>query len=320
MKYFAIINPIAGTRSKADIASLIIRMLSREDCSVDIHTTTGPGDATRIARRAAAENFDVVIACGGDGTVNEVASGLIGTSTALAILPIGSGNGLARHLRIPLDPLAALKVISAGKTLLCDYCTVNNRPFFCTFGVGFDAEVSHDFARKPRRGLTNYVRSCIAVIKKFKPLEYKISVNSQTLADKAFLVVCCNASQYGNNAFIAPGADIQDGKMDLIIIHETNLYQDLILGAELATGLLYADPNIKAILTTEVRIESPSEIDVVAHLDGEPINLHYPLTILVHQAKLNIIAPAKPPKFIPLITPFYLHTLNIFHNLKSLFK
>lgn len=310
-KYLAIINPKSGTESKTGVASRIVRTLAGKECSVDTYTTKGPGDATRIARWAAVEGYYAVLACGGDGTVNEVATGLVGTQTALGIIPLGSGNGLANHLRIPVDTLAALRVIAKDNVITCDYCTANNRPFFCTFGVGFDAEVSHDFARKPKRGLTNYVRSAISVFQKYRAVEYRITANNRIFSEKAFIVVCCNASQYGNNAYIAPGADICDGLMNLIIVHEGNMLQDLRMGAELAAGLLDTDDHIKSVLTPKVTIESRESSAVDAHIDGEPVKLHYPLDICVHPGQLRILAPTRNQRFIPVLTPFYLNTLNL---------
>ena len=142
-----IINPIAGTLSKRGLDSWLMPRLQDMGYDVSVQYTRYAGHATEIAREAAAAGHYAVLACGGDGTVNEVATGLVGTSTALGILPAGSGNGLARHIGIPVDIWRSLRVIAQNNIADCDYGEVNGRPFFCTFGLGFDAAVSHRFQK-----------------------------------------------------------------------------------------------------------------------------------------------------------------------------
>lgn len=184
---------------------------------MDTAYTTGHGDATRLTTDAASKGYRAVIAAGGDGTVNEIATALCGTSTALGIIPVGSGNGLARHLGLPLDVTEAIEVIAKDNIIDCDYGTANGRPFFCTFGVGFDAAVSEKFAHQKRRGKLSYIKSAISEYVSYNPQTYTISANGQILTQKAFIVACCNASQYGNNAYIAPTASITDGLLDITI-------------------------------------------------------------------------------------------------------
>lgn len=319
-KLLIIINPIAGTASKRGVAARIARKLSKEGFQADIYHTCGPGDATTKARKAADEGYYGVLACGGDGTVNEVASGLRGSETALGIIPLGSGNGLARHLEIPIDDRAATRVISRDHVIDCDYCTVNGRPFFCTFGVGFDAVVSHEFARKKGRGLINYLKSAIDVFFTFRPETYRIRIGSETLLEKAFVVVCCNASQYGNNAYIAPGASITDGLMDLTIVHSTNLVQNLILGADLITGLLYKNNHIDTYRVRELTIENNSPAPLAIHIDGEPIKMSSPLRVRVHPGELRVFVPTRTTKFIPIITPMWCNTRNFILAVGRLFQ
>lgn len=316
-----IINPKSGTASKKGVAPRIVRSLTKAGFTVDHYLTRGPGDATEAARRAAAEGYYGVLACGGDGTVNEVASGLTGTRTALGIIPLGSGNGLARHLQIPIDAIASTRVISRDNIIACDYCTVNDRPFFCTFGVGFDAVVSHDFARRPGRGLINYLKSVIDVFFKYTPETYQIQIGGETLTEKAFLVVCCNASQYGNNAYIAPGASITDGLMDLTIVHDSgsNIIQNLRLGADLITGFLYKNKHIDSFRTRELTITRPASGPAAIHIDGEPIKMASPMHVRIHPGDLRVFAPTRTTRFVPVITPMWCNTRNFFLAIGRLF-
>ena len=190
-----IINPISGTGSKKGVVEMVEQAMGACGHDVDVRLTGARGDATRLAGEAAAKGYHGVLACGGDGTVNETARALCGTETALGILPAGSGNGLARHLQIPVDIAMALKVIADGNVVDSDYGTVNGRPFFCTFGMGFDAAVSHRFARQSRRGILSYVKSAISEYVQYRPQTYTVSANGKLLTEKAFLIAVCNASQ-----------------------------------------------------------------------------------------------------------------------------
>lgn len=318
-RLLVIINPKSGTTSKTGVAPRIVKALTKAGFAVSTHTTTGPGDATGAARKAASAGFHGVLACGGDGTVNEVATGLCGTRTALGIIPLGSGNGLARHLGIPIDDRAATRVIERDNIIDCDYCTVNGRPFFCTFGVGFDAVVSHNFARRPGRGLVNYLKSVIDVFLKYSPETYSIRTGDRTITEKAFLIVCCNASQYGNNAYIAPGASITDGLLDLAIVHDTNIIQNLRLGADLITGLLYKNKHIDFFRTKEVTITRSSDTPEAIHIDGEPVTMASPMHVMIHPGELRVFGPTRLTRFIPFITPAWCNTRNTILAIGRLF-
>jgi diacylglycerol kinase family enzyme len=160
-KIVFIVNPISGTSGKKFVLRLIDEYLDRNLYDYEVVKTERMGHATELAREAVAQKADIVCSIGGDGTVNEVASGLIHTRTALAIIPSGSGNGLARHLRIPTDPLSAIKILNRGLVQEMDYGTVNGKPFFCTCGVGFDAFISQKFAESGKRGPVSYLENVL---------------------------------------------------------------------------------------------------------------------------------------------------------------
>lgn len=268
---------------------------------VTTELTAGPGDATRLARQAAAQGYDGVLACGGDGTVNETASGLIGTNVALGILPCGSGNGLARHIDIPTDPLLALNVIDRDRIVDCDYCTANDRPFFCTFGLGFDAAVSHRFASRHRRGLATYIKSAFDEFMKYAPETYTLLHDDKELTEQAFLIACCNASQYGNNAFIAPTASITDGMLDITVVHSSNPLSQALVGVDLMTGFIGKNALIDTIRVKSVTIirKKPG----MAHIDGEPVELPERIDVACHKGGLKVFVPGKRSRFRPLLTP-----------------
>ena len=299
-----IINPKSGTLSKKGLDRWLPRHLRRMGYDVDVKFTAGPGDATRLAAESAARGDYGVLACGGDGTVNEVAAGLINTPTALGILPAGSGNGLARHIGIPVDIELSTKVIAADNILTCDYGTVNDRPFFCTFGMGFDAAVSSRFAKKHRRGLNSYISSAIDEFIKYTPNQYEIFAGQHVITERAFLVSVCNASQYGNNAFIAPAASIRDGQLDVTIVYDGNFIENAWSGVEMLTGSIGNHGKIRTFRTPEltVRRASPG----AAHIDGEPVDLPAELNIKCHPGAIRIFVPRRKLRFIPIVTPMLL--------------
>ena len=209
-----IVNPVSGTSGKNFVLKLIEDYLDKTAYDHEVMKTEHVGHATELARQASEKGVNIVCAIGGDGTVNEVATGLVHTQTALAIIPSGSGNGLARHLRIPTDPLSAIKIINRGLTQPMDYGIVNGRPFFCTCGVGFDAFISQRFAESGKRGPVSYIENVLNSSLNYHPETYELDIVNNREGEevhqiyKAFLISLANASQYGNNAYSAPSASV----------------------------------------------------------------------------------------------------------------
>ena len=298
-----IINPISGTSKKEGLAELVTQRLSESlGMAIDVKITGAKGDATRFAKEAVELGYYGVIAAGGDGTINETAAALCGSGVALGIIPAGSGNGLARHLEIPIDINLSLDVISENNVIACDYATVNDKPFFCTFGVGFDAAVSDRFAKQKKRGKFMYFKSALEVYLKYRPQEYKICANGEEFTLNAFLVACCNASQYGNNAYIAPAANMSDGKLDVVIMHAGSPIRTIMVGVNLFTGYVNKSTLIQTIQAKDVVIYRKEEGP--AHLDGEPCFFEKVLDVKCHPQKLKIFVPTVRKECVkPLITP-----------------
>lgn len=289
-----IVNPISGTSGKKYVLKLIEEYLDRSAYDYDIVRSEYVGHATELARAAAWRGVEVVCAIGGDGTVNEVASGLIHTQAALAIIPSGSGNGLARHLRIPTDPLSAIKIINSGQEQTMDYGTVNGKPFFCTCGVGFDAFISQKFAESGKRGPISYIENVLNNGLSYHPEQYEVDiVNSQEGGEvhetyQAFLISCANASQYGNNAYIAPKASVRDGIMDVTIIEPFTALEAPLLATQIFNGTIGSNPRVKTFRCKKLTIRRSRP--GVVHYDGDPTEMGQTVTVEIVPAGLRCVS------------------------------
>lgn len=298
-----VINPISGGLNKSGLAEIVAQKMKESlNMDVDVKTTRGKGDGRRFAIEAVEKGYYGVIVAGGDGTVNEVAAALTDSDVALGIIPSGSGNGLARHLEIPVDENFSLDVIAENNIVACDYATVNGKPFFCTFGVGFDAAVSDRFARQRKRGKFMYFKSALEEFVQYQPQVYTISANGKVFTQSAFLIACCNASQYGNNAYIAPTASMTDGLLDIIIIHAGSPLDTAVLGVDLFTGYINRNTLLQSFQAPAAVIYRTKE--GAAHIDGDPIELGEIIDVKCKRGGLKIFVPVKQHgKFRPLITP-----------------
>lgn len=284
----AIINPISGVGSKRKIPKMIETAFASGNCCVEISFTEYPGHASELTRKALDKGANCVIAVGGDGTVNEIARAMLHSGAVLGIIPKGSGNGLARELHIPMDVRRAIDLIV--RACLDNRLLQGERTcLFCTCGVGFDAAVSQKFAGEKRRGSLTYIKNTVEEYLSYKPEPYELLIDNQTVKEKAFLVACGNASQYGNNAFIAPHANIQDGKMDITILSPFGPLDIAPLAIQLFTKQIDRNSKIKIFKGKEVTIirQNPG----VMHLDGEPIMADSRIEISVLPKSLNVLTP-----------------------------
>ena len=283
-----IVNPISGTASKEHSPEQIAEVMDSERFNCEVRFTEYRGHAAEIAREAAKDGADVVVAVGGDGTVNEVARSLVHTDTALGIIPCGSGNGLARHLCIPLNTTKALELINTCQIEAFDYGVINGLPFFCTCGMGFDAFISLKFAEAGKRGPITYVENVLKEGLKYKPETYEIVDDTGTSRYKAFLIACANASQYGNNAYIAPGATMKDGEMDVIIMEPFTALDAPQIAADLFMKTLGNNSKIKTFRTRSLHIhrKEPGAI----HYDGDPIMTDNDIDVCIEHLGIKIVA------------------------------
>lgn len=288
-----IINPIAGVRPKDEIPAMVREVFTDDSgCDVDIRFTEYAGHASELAREAVENGIDTVVAIGGDGTINETGRSLVGRKVKFGIVPMGSGNGLARHMQIPLDITHALECIRDGHAELVDYGTVNDHIFFCTAGVGFDARVSAKFAELGARGPINYLRSFVSLLGDYKPATYEIYTDDGEVKEQAFMIAIGNASQWGNNAFITPHASMQDGLLDVSLVKPFPIIMVPHMAIQLFTKSLDTNPNILSFRSSHMRIIMPQP-DVV-HVDGEPMQMGGELDIQTHVGQLLIICPENP--------------------------
>ena len=289
----AIINPVSGNGSKEKIPRLIDTVVDHDRYDVSIIMTEYPGHARELTAQAVTDGFDIVVAIGGDGTVNEVGSALVGTSTALAIVPSGSGNGLARHLRISMNASRALQLLNDGVIGQFDYCRVNDKPFFCTCGMGFDATVSYKFSNEGTRGFITYIKTALAEYIKYKPQHYKIDIDGQQMEEQAFVIACCNAAQYGNNAYIAPRATMQDGLIDVTVMHPFNIAESPLIGARLFLRQLGHDHHVSIYRGKHVIINR--DHDEIIHVDGDPMMMPARVVIENVSKGIRILVPRSLP-------------------------
>lgn len=282
-----IINLISGTSDKAAIPGLIDQYLDKTKFEYEIAVTQYAGHASEIAAKAKDDGVDIVVAIGGDGTVNEVARAIVHSSTALGIIPCGSGNGLARHLLLPLNVRKAIEVINRCEVRQLDYGIINDYPFFCTCGMGFDAFVSMKFAEAGKRGPITYVENVLREGLKYKPETYTIEDENGTLQYKAFLISCANASQYGNNAYIAPQASMSDGLMDVIIMEPFDVFEAPQISIEMFSKTLDKNSKIKTFRTRHLHIHRNKP--GVIHYDGDPVMTGADIDIELKPKGINII-------------------------------
>ena len=262
-------NPISGTQNKAGIPELIESTLDHEKFSYELLMTEHAGHASELAHEAMERGVDIVVAIGGDGTVNEVARAIVHSQTALGIIPCGSGNGLARHLMIPMNIKRAIGIINRDEIHELDYGLINGHPFFCTCGMGFDAFVSQKCAEAGKRGPITYVENVLREGLKYEPETYEIQDEQGLTRAKAFLISCANASQYGNNAYIAPQASMSDGLLDVIIMEPFDVIEAPQISIEMFNKTLDKNSKIKTFRCQKLHIHRKQA--GVIHFDGDPV-------------------------------------------------
>ncbi len=314
-----IVNPISGTHNKKAIVDLIPNYFPVEEFECEVVHTEYAGHASVLAEQSAQEGWDVVVAIGGDGTVNEVARSLRHTDTALGIIPCGSGNGLARHLGIPINHLKAMEILRMMNIRTLDYGTINEHPFFCTCGVGFDAFVSDKFANSGKRGFASYIENALFEGIKYKPETYEVEIDGNKERVEAFLIACGNASQYGNNAYITPDASMSDGLMDVTIMQPFSIVEAPQIAVQLFNKTLKSNSHIKSLRCKSLTIhrQNPG----VVHYDGDPVMCDSKLEIKLIEKGIRIATNPKgkinTPPLLRIFTDIYTGIQDEVQNLRN---
>jgi len=282
-----IINPISGTRNKDSWPEIINRTIDSLRFDVRVYFTEQAGHAFELARWQIKKGVSYIVAAGGDGTVNEVANAVRDTHVTMGIVPCGSGNGLARHLHIPLKLTDALKLINNASVMSIDYGLVNDKPFFCTFGVGFDAHISHAFALSKKRGFLTYVSIIAKKFFSYRSHKYKLKIDGQKYKTRAIMVTVANSSQYGNSGYISPHADITDGKLDVCIVHPFPKFKALFFALKLLRKKIDKSNYYQMIKGEKITLKRKHQGDV--HLDGDPYTMGKKLKIRVVPKGLKVL-------------------------------
>lgn len=282
-----IINPISGGKRKYNFEKFARRQFDENLFLLEFVFTEKPNHAELLAREGLANKFDVIIAVGGDGTINEIAKVLLNTQTPLGIIPKGSGNGLARALEIPLDEKGALTLISKMTVREIDAGYINGIPFFNMAGMGFDALISSRFAKKDLRGPLGYMQTILYEISHYKPLDYEIIIDGHVYPRKAFMISIANSPQYGNEAYISPKASIEDGLLDVCIVKPFHLIVLPKMIYHLFSKTADKTKYVEIIPGRNIKIKRSSLEEV--HIDGEPILLDKDLEVNVSPKSLKVI-------------------------------
>lgn len=290
-KILFIINPISGVYGKEGIPEKIKQYIDYIKYDYAIRNTEYAGHATEIAKQAVAEGYKVVVAVGGDGSINEVAQALMGTSTALGIIPYGSGNGMAGHLQIPVrNAAAAIDVLNTGKTISIDYVNSDFRPFFSTAGFGFDAHAARRFKSQVMRGFFSYFIATIReILYHYKPIHAKVQIDDIEIEDEIYLFSMFNASQYGYKMGIFPNTSMQDGIMDVILLRKFKMYKLLWVVGCLA--MKRPDMVKEAELFRAKRVKIFGRQKTVLQIDGDTFIHHGDVSYEIVPRALQIIVP-----------------------------
>ena len=266
--------------------SQILNLFEDYNAQISFNYTENKGHATELAQNAISKNFYIIVAVGGDGTVNEVAEGLAGSGVAMGIIPVGSGNGLARDLKISMNIKKAIKIVVEGKGKPLDLWQINNRIFLCAAGLGFDAAVAKKMTLSTKRGFWEYIRLTIWESIRAKPIKINLLIENRKIKTSVFLISFANASQLGNNAFISPGAKNDDGLLDVILIKPMYKIFYPVLGLSLFTKTIHWFNFFERHRASSVEIKDAST--KLFHLDGESVEMEFPVRINLLKDKLEV--------------------------------
>lgn len=285
-----IINPISGVAKKGDLPQLIEANLDHSKFDYDIAITEYKKHAKKIAYEASLEGIDIVCAVGGDGSVHEVGTVLIGTQTKLAILPCGSGNGLARHLGIPINIAKAIECINKDASIRMDTVLVNDKPFLGIGGYGFDALIARKFDNYHSRGFWSYVKLIFREFIRYNPINVSVDLNGEIKNMPVVLCTIANSSEFGNGFVVSPTSDVTDGKIELCLLKPFSIWSAPSVAYRFFRRTSHKSKFSEVISFQKARIKLSQNI---AHYDGEPFDVRNELNIQVVPRSLNILIGKK---------------------------
>jgi YegS/Rv2252/BmrU family lipid kinase len=286
-----IINPISGGKEKQKIPALIDKHLDHSKFNANFSFTAYIGHAAELAEEAANKNFDIIVAVGGDGTINEIASKVSSLQKILGSIPFGSGNGLARALHIPINVKKAIQVINSFEVQTIDAGKLNGKYFFNMAGIGFDAHISAAFAGNKTRGLKGYISLGLKEIKSYEPEFYELDIDGVKYQRDAFILSIANSTQYGNNVHISPKSLLSDGLLEVCIVKPVSLYKLPLLVYEMLNAKTHRSNLVEIISGKKIKITRVKENSI--HIDGEPFFMGKNIEIEIIPSALKVITSLK---------------------------
>lgn len=285
--YYFIINPISGKGKGKKLIPSIEAYFHKKGISFSVHVTNTAGEARKVALQAVQNKYKIIVAVGGDGTVNEIAGQVAGTECILGVIPIGSGNGLAREMGIPLDTRSALRNLVHGQIKKIDTGTCNGHFFACTAGIGFDAQMAHSFLHLKNRGLAGYIKTFLKDFFSYQSTNYHLQFNHQKLDSEAFLITIANSKQWGNEFYISPLSKTNDGIFEVCILRKFPFILFPILLFRILNKTIHKSKYVTILHASHLTISNTQ--DSYFHTDGEVFKAENNFQILLNPLNLNII-------------------------------
>ena len=290
-KILFIVNPISGHHDKSKFPSIVEKLIDKDKYEYTITLTEYGGHAVKLTKQAIENKYDIIVAVGGDGTINEVATTMIGAQQTFAIVPYGSGNGLARHLHLPLRPDKVItEVINKGVKSKIDTAAMNGVPYISIAGVGFDAIIADFFAKDPNRGIKTYVKLVTKEYMHFQPKKYHLILDDKEEIDcEPFFISFANSNQFGSNAVVSPTASLNDGLLDVCIFKKPSMLQVPYVATRLLTKKI--DKTHFVDIHKARKIQVIREKEDIANIDGEAMMMSKDITVEINPLSLNILLP-----------------------------
>ncbi|MEA3494830.1 MAG: diacylglycerol kinase family protein [Bacteroidota bacterium] len=290
-KILFIVNPVSGRKKKENLHKIIKEELSSDTEFKIVEWESPMQNICDLIKNNIDADTNIIVAVGGDGTINKVANYVYKTDKTLAIIPLGSGNGFARFLNIPINLRKSIRLLENGISIKIDTVTINNKLFISTAGIGFDAFISKKFEECSKRGLFTYIKETVIHLLAYKENTYNLTIDNKELTTKAFLITFANAGQYGGNAEIAPKAKINDGELDIVIMKKPPLLNIIPTAIRLYLKNIHKSPFVKVIKGKNISLTTDKKLDI--HFDGENMGEFDKLKIEINRATLNVLVSKK---------------------------